>query len=148
VHVSAVLIVDDEPRIREFLVRALTPAGYDVREAPDADTALAMIADAPPDIVLCDVQMPGRDGLWLVAQLGERFPEVAIVLATADEAVPPAVSLKSGVVDYLVKPFDTARVHAALGRAIEWRKAAVARRGDAARDGDPVGKWLNGGGHK
>ena len=56
----SVLIVDDEPRIREFLVRWLAPAGYDTRDAPDAEAA---VDASVPDVVLCDVQMPGRDGL-------------------------------------------------------------------------------------
>jgi DNA-binding NtrC family response regulator len=142
VDVSVVQIVDDEPRIRELLRRWLAPAGYDVREAPDADTALALVNDAGPDVMLCDVQMPGHDGLWLVEQLRERFPAVAILLATADAGVHPAVSMKSGVVDYLVKPFDRTLVLAAVGRAVEWRKTAVAgsRRDDVR---DPLSEWLS-----
>jgi DNA-binding NtrC family response regulator len=141
VDVSSVLIVDDESRIRELLSRWLAPAGYDIREAPDADAALAMVDGGGPDVVLCDVQMPGQGGLWLVERLRERFPAVAIVLATADDAVPPVVSLKSGVVDYLVKPLDKNRVVAAVARAIEWRKAAVARQRQQTGD-DPLEQWL------
>ena len=142
---STVLIVDDEPRIREFLARWLAPAGYDVREAPDAESALAMVATDPPDVLLCDVQMPGHGGLWLVEQLRERFPAVAIVLATADDALPPGVSLKDGVVDYLVKPFDKHRVLAALSRAVEWRKTSATREGRQTGPGDPLEEWLGNG---
>ncbi len=140
---SSVLIVDDEPRIREFLARWLAPAGYDVREAGDAESALAMVDDGGPDVVLCDVQMPGRDGLWLVEQLHQRFPAVAVVLATADDAVPPGVSLKSGVVDYLVKPLERNLLLAAVERAMEWRKGALTRVRPSSRV-DPVSEWLEG----
>ena len=140
---SSVLIVDDEPRIREFLARWLTPAGYDVSEAPDADAALAAAGATPPDVVLCDVQMPGHDGLWLVDELRRRFPAIAIVLATASVSVPPAVSLQGGVVEYLVKPFERERVLAAVSRAVAWHEAAAARQ-SRRTTADPVGQWLKG----
>jgi DNA-binding NtrC family response regulator len=138
--VGSVLIVDDEPRIREFLARWLAQAGYDIREAPDAETALTLVDQAVPDVVLCDVQMPGHDGLWLVEQLRQRFGAVAVILATADATVPPAQSLKSNVVHYLVKPFDKQRLLAATAEAMEWRKAAVAR---ARTDVQPLTDWLD-----
>ncbi len=139
----SVLIVDDEPRIREFLARWLAPAGYDVKEAPDAEAALAAVAASVPDVVLCDVQMPGHDGLWLVEQLRQRFPAVAIVLATANDSVPPVVSLQEGVVEYLVKPFERDRVLAAVRRAVEWRQSAPVQPLDGAAAGDPLAEWLN-----
>jgi CheY-like chemotaxis protein len=128
----------------ELLARWQEPAGYEIRQAPDAETALSMVEDAVPDVVLCDVQMPGHDGLWLVAQLRERFPTVAVVLATADDGLPPDVSLKSGVVDYLVKPLDRKHVPAAASRSVEWRKAAVAREQQPG-PGDSLDEWLRAG---
>ncbi len=145
VYVSSILIVDDEPRIREILVRWLAPAGYDTREAPDAETALELLTASASDVALCDIQMPGHDGLWLVARLRERFPNVAIVLATAVDTVPPVVSLQKGVVEYLVKPFQRERVIAAVRRAVEWHQAAVARGPERAPAGDPIAEWLDGG---
>jgi two-component system, chemotaxis family, chemotaxis protein CheY len=143
---SSVLIVDDEPLNRELLTRWLVPAGYDVREAPDADTALTLLDTIVADVVMCDVHMPGHDGVWLVAQLRQRFPTVAVVLATADDGLSPAVSLKSGVVEYLVKPLDGNRVLAAVLRAVEWRQAAVTRNQRQAGSGDLLTEWLDKGG--
>jgi DNA-binding NtrC family response regulator len=143
VDVGSVLIVDDEPRIREFLVRWLTPAGHDTREAPDAETALELLNAAPSDVILCDVDMPGRGGLWLVAQLQERRPPVAIVLATANDAVPPSLSLRGNVVEYLVKPFERERVVAAVSRALAWQRAALAKAADGATPSNPIDEWLN-----
>src|SRR5437868_3305849 len=102
--VKSVLVVDDEPRMREILVRWIAPAGYATKEAPGADAALEVLAATPCEVVFCDIQMPGHDGLWLVKQLRKQFPKVAIVLATGVDSVPPAVSLQGGVVEYLVKP--------------------------------------------
>jgi DNA-binding NtrC family response regulator len=142
--VSSILVVDDEARIREFLVRWLKPAGHDMREAPDAETALDLVASSPPDVVLCDMQMPGHGGLWLVEQMRMQFPAVAIVLATGVDSLPPAVSLQPGVVEYLVKPFDRERVLAAVARAVAWAQSDAARaagRGDDA----PLDSWLKSG---
>lgn len=141
---SAVLVVDDEPRVRALLVRVLAAAGYDTREAPDAETALGLLAASVSDVVLCDVQMPGQGGLWLVERVRERFPSVAILLATALDIVPPAISLQEGVVDYLVKPFDGERVLAAVSRALTWRQAALAKEPKRTAAGDPIGGRTDG----
>ena len=135
---SSVLIVDDEPRIREILVRWLATAGYDTREAPDTETALDLLAASASDVVLCDVHMPGHDGLWLVERLRKSFPCVAIVLATADDRVPPGV-------EYLVKPLERGPVLGAVSRAVEWHEAALARGPERTTEGDPIEKWISGG---
>lgn len=131
--------------MREILRRWLVPAGYETSEAPDAETALNLVAAGVPDVVLCDVAMPGHDGLWLVQRLRERFPTVAVVLATAVDTVPPTVSLQGGVVEYLVKPFEPGRVLAAVSRAVEWHHAALARGQDRTTTTDPIDEWLSGG---
>ena len=124
---GSVLIVDDESAIRAVLARWLGAAGYDTREAVDAESALDASATAAADVVLCDVEMPGRGGLWLAEQLREQFPATAIVLATAVSSIPPTTSFKSGIIDYLVKPFARDRVLSAVARGMEWRAAALAR---------------------
>jgi DNA-binding NtrC family response regulator len=140
---SSVLVVDDDARIRELLVRWLTPAGHETREAPDAETALELLGAAPSDVVLCDVDMPGLGGLWLVEQLRDRVPPVAIVLATANDTVPPHVSLRGNVVEYLVKPFERDRVLAAVNRALDWHRAALAKGSDGTTGPNPIDEWLN-----
>jgi DNA-binding NtrC family response regulator len=136
-----VLIVDDEAGIREILTRWLSAEGYDIREAPDAETALDAMAKAAADVVMCDVEMPGRGGLWLAAELGQRFPATAIVLATALDSVPPMNSLKPGIVEYLVKPFAQDLVMRAVARGIKWHGVALARP-SAPTTGDRVTEWL------
>ena len=135
---SSVLIVDDEPAVREFLGRWLAAAGHQIREASDAETGLALASETLFDVVLCDMHMPGRGGRWLVDRLLVECPTTAIVLATADDQVPPSLSFKHGVVDYLVKPFDRQRVLDAVARAAETRGSAVARR---ASD-EALNEWL------
>jgi DNA-binding NtrC family response regulator len=139
---SSVLIVDDESAIREILRRWLSAAGYEIREAPDAETALEEMTNSTPDIVMCDVEMPGHGGLWLAAQIGQRFPKTAIVLATALDSVPAANSMQPGIVEYLVKPFKRELVLEAALRGVEWRGAALAHAPEPAA-GDGLTKWLD-----
>jgi CheY-like chemotaxis protein len=115
---SAILIVDDEPSVRRMLTRMLTPAGHHTKEAESAEMALSMLAAEPVDLVISDVQMPGRDGLWLIARMRESFPTIPVVLATGDDTVPPAASFQPGIVAYLLKPLRRELVLAAVARAI------------------------------
>lgn len=124
----SVLVVDDEPAIRQLLQRVLQSQGHEVRTAPDANTALSLIGDAQPAVVLCDVHMPGSNGLWLADRIRERYPTTAIVLATADQEVPPIESLRPGVVAYLVKPFRAERVIAAVADGVRWSAQQTALR--------------------
>ena len=98
---------------------------------------------APSDIVLCDVQMPGENGVWLTGQLRSRFPETAIVLATSDRTVSSQVSMQPGVVEYLAKPFTREQVLTAVRLAAGWHETAVAKRG-RTKASFPLGKEWGG----
>jgi putative nucleotidyltransferase with HDIG domain len=116
-----VLIVDDEEGIRDVLARWLRSRGYRVRTASTADEALTRMSEEPAGVALCDIRMPGRDGLWLLERLRDRFPDTAVVMATGSHEVGPAVaSLRRGVVDYLTKPFTPDQLGDAVRRAMEW----------------------------
>jgi DNA-binding NtrC family response regulator len=138
---AIVLIVDDEARIRQVLARWITAAGHDVREAWSADGALANVDAYPAAVVFCDIQMPGRDGLWLTAELRTRHPTTAVVLATGISTVPPRASMQSGVLAYLVKPFSKASVMDALDLALEWHLTAPASPARIARA--DLQSWLD-----
>ena len=95
---TSVLVVDDEPGIREILARWLTGGGYDVQTASSADEALRCVHDRPPAVALCDIRMPGHDGLWLVQHIRRAAPETAVIMATGVQDVNSAVtSLRQGV---------------------------------------------------
>ena len=124
---GTVLIVDDEAGIRGLLERFLVDMGHELRTAPDAESALQMMAHWVPDVVLCDIQMPGANGLWLADRIRESAPTTAIVLATAEADVPPHESLRPGVVAYVLKPFQRAQVRRAVDEGMEWSIAAAQR---------------------
>src|SRR6266850_1120567 len=105
---SHILVVDDDQNSREVLRRFLEPEGYEVHEAESAEVAIRSIEDHPPAVVLCDVHMPGANGLWLTDQIRTVSPTTAMILATGDDRVPPVETLRSGVVAYFVKPLDRA----------------------------------------
>jgi cyclic di-GMP phosphodiesterase len=118
------LIVDDEASVRHLMRRWLESRGYSVSVAPEADTALEMMAVTPTAVALCDLRMPGHDGLWLTDQLRREHPDTAVIIATGVNDVSEVERLKHGVVDYLTKPFERERLCQAVSRGIEWHRAA------------------------
>jgi CheY-like chemotaxis protein len=118
----AVLVVDDEQGVREVLQRWLERWGYQVRVAAHAREALESMLAAPADILLTDIKMPDRDGLWLVERVRAKWPNTPIIVASGVvemEAVKKAQRL--GAVDYVTKPFGRELLHQALQRAEQKR---------------------------
>jgi two-component system, OmpR family, response regulator MprA len=116
-----ILVVDDEPSVRDALDRALRLDGYKVALARDGRAALEALADDPPDAVVLDVLMPAPDGLEVCRRLRAAGDHTPVLLLTARDAVPDRVrGLDAGADDYLVKPFAleelTARLRALLRR--------------------------------
>jgi putative two-component system response regulator len=123
--IESILVVDDETGVRELIARWLAGGGYAVRTAANADEGLQRVHDAPPSVALCDIRMPGHDGLWLAKQIRREAPETAVIMATGVQDVGSAVtSLRQGVIDYLTKPFGCDRLRESVLRGVEWHKAA------------------------
>lgn len=119
---ESVLIVEDEPKIADFLRRGLTFEGYQVRVAYTGEEALAMVRETPPDLVVLDIMLPGIDGMEVCRRLRKNHPDLPILMLTARDAIPDRVAgLDAGADDYLVKPFAfdelLARLRALLRRA-------------------------------
>jgi two-component system response regulator MprA len=119
-----VLIVDDEPAVRESLERALRLEGYEVTLAGDGEEALVAVADHHPDAVVLDVLMPRLDGITACKRLRASGDRTPVLVLTARDAVSDRVAgLDAGADDYLVKPFVLeellARLRALLRRALD-----------------------------
>jgi len=115
-----VLVVDDEPMLRNLLCRLLRMEGYDVLEAEDGRTAIEIVRASEPDLVLLDVMLPARNGLDVLDDL-RRTSNVPVILVSAlGEEADRVLGLKMGADDYVVKPFSpaelVARVEAVLRR--------------------------------
>ncbi len=132
-----ILVVDDEPAVRDSLRRALELEGYDVELAEDGEEALArLVLPAQPDAVILDVLMPGIDGLDVCRRLRADRNEVPVLMLTARAEVDSRVAgLDAGADDYLPKPFALAELLARL-RAL-MRRAGNGS-GDSLRFGDLV----------
>jgi CheY-like chemotaxis protein len=102
---KTILVVDDDSGIRSLLRRVLEGLGHQVQEAGSALDALELLKMRRVDLALCDVLMPGHDGIWLTDQILARYPGVPVALATGLLEMDPTVTLRPGVVGYIVKPF-------------------------------------------
>lgn len=140
---AKVLIVDDEPRVRELMIRQLENSGHELYDAEDAQTALDVMAQTPCDVIFCDIQMPGKDGLWLTAQLRRTYPLSAVILATGVSSVPPNVSMQAGVLAYLVKPFTRQALLTSLATAVKWVEDTKIHGPKAEDHGDKLTDWLD-----
>jgi two-component system phosphate regulon response regulator OmpR len=109
-----ILIVDDDPDIRELISDYLTGAGYTVATAADAAAMRACVQAQVPDVVLLDVGLPGEDGLSLARYLREHHDIGIIMVSGAGETVDRIVGLEVGADDYVAKPFDPRELHARI----------------------------------
>jgi len=115
-----ILVVDDEPDLREMIEEYLVQQGLGVTTAENGAAMRRVVAERPVDLVLLDIRMPGEDGLSLARFLREHYPVGIIMLTAAGEVVDRIVGLEMGADDYLAKPFDPrellARIKSVLRR--------------------------------
>jgi len=116
-----ILVVDDEPQITRVLRTSLSSHGYDIRVANDGETALEIMKDWTPDLIITDLSMPNMDGLELCRRLRPSSRVPVVVLSVRGEERTKVQALDAGADDYVTKPFSMeellARVRANLRRA-------------------------------
>jgi DNA-binding response OmpR family regulator len=138
---GTILIVDDEPDVREVLEEYLVTHGYAAIGAENAIAAKALVAQHPVDLALVDIHMPGEDGLSLARHLRERHPSIAIVMLTsAATVVDRIVGLEMGADDYVPKPFDPREVLARIKSVL--RRTSAAHRADIGAERVRVGRCV------
>jgi len=102
-----VWIIDDDRSIRWVLEKALDKAGMKVTSFPDGSTVMKKLETETPKVIISDVRMPGIDGIALLEQINEKFPEIPVIIMTAHSDLDSALSAyKGGAFEYLPKPFD------------------------------------------
>src|SRR5512141_1234146 len=132
-----VLIVDDEANLRQSLARILHQLGCEVTTAADGAEALQRLESAPYDLVYLDIRLPGMDGLQVLRQMHDRYPQLAVVLLTAYASVKSAVeAVRLGATDYLIKPITPealiARTRTILAdQAVQQRRREIQQQIDA-----------------
>ncbi|MEM9763040.1 MAG: response regulator transcription factor [Pseudomonadota bacterium] len=116
-----IIVCDDEAPLRRMLGDYLSECGYDVRQVADAAELNTALEAKPPDLVLLDIRMPGKDGLTVLREIRETSRVPVMMLTAAGDVVDKVLGLEFGADDYLVKPVDLrelqARVKAALRRS-------------------------------
>jgi two-component system OmpR family response regulator len=131
-----VLIVDDDPHIRQLLVFALGKAGFETREAEDGEAALAQIGAERPDLLVLDINLPRLNGLEVCRRVRADGDLPILFLSSRDDEIDRILGIELGADDYVVKPFSprevTARVTAILRRSAS-RPAPVAEAGKLVR---------------
>jgi len=126
------LLVDDDPDLLKLLSMRLTAAGHRVTSVESAEAALTQLAVARPQLVVSDVQLPGRDGLALFDEIRKRHPALPVILLTAHGTIPDAVEATArGVFSYLTKPFDGKALLDKVNEAL-----ALAPPAEPEREGD------------
>ncbi len=128
-----ILVVEDEQEIARYLERGLAMTGYTVDVAPDGPTALKLAHDAPPDLVVLDLMLPGMNGVDVARRL-RSTSDVPIIMLTARTAVSDRVAgLESGADDYLIKPFAFEELVARI--RVQLRRRSERAHGDLLRVG-------------
>ncbi len=138
---TTILVVDDEPDVREVLEEYLGKHGYATMGAANAEAAKAIVAKHVIDLALVDITMPGEDGLTLARHLRERYASIAIVLVTsASTVVDRIVGLEMGADDYVPKPFDPREVLARVRSVL--RRMSAANRADLGAERVRIGRCV------
>ncbi|MSR80017.1 MAG: sigma-54-dependent Fis family transcriptional regulator [Gemmataceae bacterium] len=120
-----ILVVDDEILIRESLAECLCGEGFEATVAASAEQAMELTAKSAFDICLCDIHLPGKNGLQLLDHLGRISPETHVILITAYGAVETAVeAFQRGAHDYLIKPILLSELIGKITRLLEHRRIA------------------------
>lgn len=114
-----ILVVDDEPSIREVLSKTLALAEYDVDVANDGQAALERLRAAEYDLLITDLKMPGVDGLTVIREVRRSNPAIPIIIVTGYSTESSAIeAINLGVSGYLTKPFRVPRILAAAAKAL------------------------------
>ena len=135
-----VLVVDDEPSIRKVLSAHLGREGYEIETAQDGGEAIEALSQRHFHAVVTDLQMPGIDGLALLAWVGEHQPGLPVIIITAFGTVGSAVeAIKLGAHDYVTKPFDRDELKLIIQKAVQTEEAESRRLSAEGRYGDIIG---------
>lgn len=126
---ARILVVDDEPSMREFLEILFRREGYEVSAASDYDTARLALESDDYDLMISDIQMPGRSGLELLRTCHDVSPDTVVIMITAFATTENAIeAMKEGAYDYITKPFQVDEIRLVVEKALEKKLLASENR--------------------
>ena len=133
------LIVDDEPVMRESLRDWLTDSGYEVETAEDGEEALKTIAEKDFDVAILDLKLPGKDGIEVLKEARTKRPQLKGIIITAYPSIETAVgAMKEGAIDYLPKPFDLNQLEKLIRQTLGPVQVKIAKAPAGAAVAEPV----------
>jgi two-component system response regulator HydG len=119
-----ILLIDDEPDMRQSLGQVLRADGHEVEEVPDGEAALIALRERPAELVITDVRLPKIDGLTLLRRIRRMDSTTEVLVMTAFGSIGDAVmAMKDSAVDYLLKPFDLERILSTVARIDERQRS-------------------------
>ena len=128
---NTVWIIDDDKSIRWVLEKALEQAGIECKVFESAEPIMGLLAREQPAAIMTDIRMPGVDGLTLLGQINEQYPDLPVIIMTAHSDLDSAVtSYQSGAFEYLPKPFDVDEAVTLIQRALEHAAEKKAEKGE------------------
>jgi DNA-binding NtrC family response regulator len=123
---ESILLVDDEEAIRGILNTGLAMRGYVCDEAEDGEQALAKLKEKPSDLVIMDINMPGRPGNVVLPEMTSDFPETAVIMASGvNDTKIIAKCIQDGAQDYINKPFRFEQVLQSVNGTLDKRRVAL-----------------------
>jgi putative two-component system response regulator len=123
---ESILLVDDEEGIRSILNKGLAMRGYICDEAGDGEMAIAKLKEKPSDLVIMDVNMPGRQGYEVLPEITRDFPETAVIMASGvNDAKVIARCIKEGAQDYITKPFHFQQILQSVNGTLDKRRVML-----------------------
>jgi putative two-component system response regulator len=126
---GVILLVDDEAMIRQLLSQKLSSEGYRCEQAANAEQALEKLEKDSIELVILDIKMPGKSGVQLLPEIKAKYPDTAVIMATAVDDASIAINcMKAGAYDYLTKPFNLEEVGFSVTRALERRRLELENR--------------------
>ena len=126
---GVILLVDDEEMIRRLLYQKLSAEGYRCEQAANAKRALEKLKDGVIELVILDIKMPGKSGVKLLPEIKAKYPDTAVIMATAVSDANTAINcMKAGAYDYVTKPFNLDEVSFSVRRALEMRRLELENR--------------------
>jgi DNA-binding NtrC family response regulator len=122
---ATVLVVDDDPSIRQTMEAIVRAAGMIPLTAPSGEDALVLLRKSPVDVMLLDVQLPGMSGLDVLRIIREGHPDIGVIMVSVVKEIPVAVeAIKLGALDYLTKDFSPGELAARVSKSLEQLRAA------------------------
>ena len=126
---GVILLVDDEEIIRRLLSQKLSAEGYRCEQAANAELALKKLKGDSIELVILDIKMPGKSGVELLPEIKDKYPDTAVIMATAVSDANTAINcMKAGAYDYVTKPFNLDEVSFSVERALERRRLELENR--------------------